>query len=183
MLHAANVMAEYLDNDADGEPDNPRVIEVLRKEKATLIMTLDFSELEGLSFDDLPTDRQFQDLNASETLPDGRESGEFDATLEEVLHLITSVGFQGAYPDVFGERPGTGLAKAMDVARGGQFLEIPDQYPESAWYRYDDPTCDYACMASEYIYRALKPGRWGGDIAAGGRGCPGQNRDKRDKRE
>lgn len=99
MLHAANVMAEYLDNDADGEPDNPRVIEVLRKEKATLIMTLDFSELEGLSFDDLPTDRQFQDLNASETLPDGRESGEFDAT--------------------------------------------------------DDPTCDYACMASEYIYWAL----------------------------
>lgn len=155
MLHAANVMAEYLDNDADGEPDNPRVIEVLRKEKATLIMTLDFSELEGLSFDDLPTDRQFQDLNASETLPDGRESGEFDATLEEVLHLITFVGFQGAYPDVFGERPGTELAKAMDVARGGQFLEIPDQYPESAWYSYDDPTCDYACMASEYIYWAL----------------------------
>ena len=72
MLHAANVMAEYLDNDADGEPDNPRVIEVLRKEKATLIMTLDFSELESLSFDDLPTDRQFQDLNASETLPGGK---------------------------------------------------------------------------------------------------------------
>ena len=92
-------------------------------------MTLDFSELEGLSFDDLPTDRQFQDLNASETLPGERKSGEFDATLEEVLHLITFVGFQGAYPDVFGERPGTELAKAMDVARGGQFLEIPDQYP------------------------------------------------------
>lgn len=33
MLHAANVMAEYLDNDADGEPDNPRVIEMLSEGK------------------------------------------------------------------------------------------------------------------------------------------------------
>ena len=36
--HAANVMAQYLDNDADGTPDNPRVLRSMQNNKATLIM-------------------------------------------------------------------------------------------------------------------------------------------------
>ena len=44
------------------------------------------------------------------------------------------------------------MSDAMDIARGGQFLNIPNQYPEEAWYHYDDWTCDYQCMAIEYMY-------------------------------
>ena len=44
------------------------------------------------------------------------------------------------------------LSEAMDIARGGQFINIPNQYPEEAWYHYDDWTCDYECMAIEYLY-------------------------------
>lgn len=43
----------------------------------------------------------------------------------------------------------------MDIARGGQFLSIPTPYPDGAWYTYDDPSCDYACMVAEYTYWAL----------------------------
>ena len=44
------------------------------------------------------------------------------------------------------------MSNAMDIARGGQFLNVPDQYPEEARYHYDDWTCDYQCMAIEYLY-------------------------------
>jgi hypothetical protein len=44
------------------------------------------------------------------------------------------------------------MSDAMDIARGGQFINIPNQYPEEAWYHYDDWTCDYECMAIEYLY-------------------------------
>ena len=46
------------------------------------------------------------------------------------------------------------MSTAMDLARGGQFMIIPNPYPASAWYHYDDNTCDYECMAIEYIYWA-----------------------------
>ena len=42
----------------------------------------------------------------------------------------------------------------MDVARGGHFEKIPNPYPASAWYSYDDETCDYGCMIIEYLYWA-----------------------------
>lgn len=154
MLHAAHVMAEYLDNDADGRPDNAAVVSALQSRNATLVMTIDRDELDDFRFDQLP-DGEFQDLNAAETRPGGADRWEFDASLEEVLHLITHVGYANAYPEIFGESPGTSLGDAMDIARGGRFMEIPSTYPESAWYSYDDHTCDYNCMAAEYIYWAI----------------------------
>ena len=76
-----------------------------------------------------------------------------DATVEEVLHTINHVGHVSIYPDVFDLSPNSSImSDAMDIARGGQFLEVPNNYPEEAWYHYDDWTCDYECMAIEYLY-------------------------------
>ena len=162
VLHAAAVLAQYLDNDEDGEPDNPRVTANLRSRGAFLAMTarerdfrklrIDWEELEEAGFE------LGQDLYGEETLPDGpphrNRRGRFDASIEEVLHLV-SHGYEEVYPQAFGFRSGSALAKAMDLARGGKFNRLPRRYPEQAWYHYRDRTCDYECQCAEYFYWAL----------------------------
>jgi hypothetical protein len=79
-----------------------------------------------------------------------------DATVEEVLHTINHVGHVNVYPSYFDITPNSSImSDAMDIARGGQFLNMPSQYPEEAWYHYDDWTCDYECMAIEYMYWSI----------------------------
>ena len=56
---------------------------------------------------------------------------------------------------IFGEYKGTKIALAMDKARGGYFEKIPKRYPKGAWYTYDDRTCDYSCMVTEYFFWSL----------------------------
>ncbi len=162
ILHAAQVLAEYLDNDEDGTPDNPAIVEAMVSGGATLIMARNEAELRSSAnseisdwAEDAGDTDSWQGLWGSEVFPNGRAEGRFDATLEEVLHLITHVGYARAYPAIFGEEAGSALAGAMDVARGGRFLTVPARYPDKAWYTYDDSTCDYACQVTEYLYWAL----------------------------
>ena len=153
VLHAAHVMAQYLDNDEDGVVDDAAVVESLVSEKATLVMfdTEREAENSGIFEADIPEDRGFQDLYGEET----NETGRFDASLEEVLHLISNYGYELVYPEALGTERPTRLTEAMDLARGGYFETVPNTYPEEAWYHYDDRTCDYQCMAVEYFYWAL----------------------------
>ena len=162
MLHAAHVMAQYLDNDEDGEIDDPRIHRRLVDGGAFLAMAETEREFQRIDLDlDTLEERGFQigqDLYGEETLPDGpphvRKRGRFDASLEEVWHLVSN-GWEAEYPDTFGYQPGSTLCDAMDLARGGRFRRIPRSYPEGAWYHYDDRSCDYSCMAAEYFYWAL----------------------------
>lgn len=156
LSHAANVMAQYLDNDEDGTPDNPSVVEALKSNNGFMLVWKNESDL--AIFDSLANADAGQDLGADETIPawhTNGQTGQFDATLEEVLHLITHIGYHNAYPSVFGETIGSDIANAMDIARGGQFTSIPSTYPSGAWYTYDDETCDYACQVTEYVFWAL----------------------------
>lgn len=153
LLHAANLVAQYLDNDEDGTPDNQAVVDRMVEEKAFMVMWKKESDLSRP-----PSGRTGQDLGNDETNPtylaDGF-TGRFDAAYEEVLHIITHAGYAKVYPDVFGEKKGTSIADAMDLARGGQFTSIPNNYPADAWYTYDDKTCEYNCQVTEYHYWAL----------------------------
>ncbi|MEM6633104.1 MAG: hypothetical protein AAF694_25765 [Bacteroidota bacterium] len=155
LLHAANLMAQYLDNDEDGQPDNQAVLESMLAEQAFLVM---WDEPEDLDPIIPPPGREGQDLGNDETNPayvTQGKWGRFDAALEEVLHLITHSGYALVYPDIFGEHMGSQLAQAMDLARGGKFTTIPNPYPAEAWYSYDDATCTYDCQITEYHYWAL----------------------------
>jgi hypothetical protein len=154
LRHAAIILAEYLDNDEDGKPDNPKVLATMVQRKAFLFMTANERALGRLDHE------VFQDAGfhhgqgqfATETNPGGDE---FDASLEEVLHLVTHEGYAYAYPEVFGEKPGTILANCLDMARGGHFKRVPRRYPKGAWFTYDDRSCDYGCQCTEYLYWAV----------------------------
>ena len=162
LTHAAHVLAEYLDNDEDGRIDDPRVHAFLVGEGAFLAMFADEREMERQEpdFEAIEAEGYFigQGLHGTETIPDGpphqKVRGRFDATIEEVLHLVSN-GWEAVHPEAFGYGPGSRLTDAMDRARGGRHLRVPRRYPEEAWYHYDDRTCDYQCMAAEYLYWAL----------------------------
>lgn len=154
LLHAANIMAQYLDNNEDGQVDNPKVVETMKVNKAFLFMW----KTENDMLSSPPAGYTGQDLGNDETIPvwhTNGHTGRFDAALEEVLHIITHAGYSKAYPQIFGEQAGSSIANAMDKARGGQFTSIPASYPAGAWYTYDDATCNYSCMVTEYHYWAL----------------------------
>ena len=149
LLHAANIMAQYLDNDEDGVVDNPALLSALISSNAALYMWKQEGQQGSINA---------QDLGADESVPAWHNNGHtsrFDAALEEIWHVITHSGFANAYPDAFGEDAGTSLTNAMDIARGGRFQSVPSPYPGGAWYTYDDQTCDYGCMATEYIYWSM----------------------------
>ncbi len=156
LLHAANVMAQYLDNDEDGVVDNELVLASMKKNNAFLFIWASESDMDNIK---MPDNAAGQDLGNDETNPNfvkNGKKGEFDAAIEEVWHLINTAGHCQVYPEVFGMEAGTVLANAMDVARGGKFLEIPKTYPENAWYSYNDETCTYAdCQTIEYFYWAM----------------------------
>ncbi|HAS44511.1 MAG TPA: hypothetical protein DCS93_28795 [Microscillaceae bacterium] len=154
LLHAANIMAQYLDNNEDGQVDNPRVVETMKTNKAFLLMWKTEADMPS----SVPSGYTGQDLGNDETIPawhTNGHTGRFDASLEEVLHIITHAGYSKAYPQIFGEQAGSSIANAMDQARGGRFTSIPASYPSGAWYTYDDATCNYDCMVTEYHYWAL----------------------------
>ena len=170
LSHAAGVLAQYLDNDQDGVPDNTQVLSHLVSRNVFIIMPGTEAEMEGLEMGLIAEAgyRFGQDLYGEETKPDFLVDGKinapdgsyYDGALEEILHPITQHGYANAYPEVFGEVRGSSLANCMDASRGGYFEQVPRDgpksgYPAEAWYHYTDETCDYGCMVTEYIYWAL----------------------------
>jgi hypothetical protein len=149
LLHAANILAEYIDNNEDGIPDNPKIMKALIDGQGVIVMRK--TEGERIT----RPHPEGQGLYDDETVPNAKAQGRFDASLEEVLHMVTDVGWAGAYPSVFGREHGTKISNALDKARGGRFEEVPKHYPDDSWFSYYDETCDYDCQNSEYIYWVL----------------------------
>jgi len=89
-----------------------------------------------------------------------------DATLEEVLHVLTSQGYALAFPKFF--KMGTPsidlktkyknikstLATLTDAARGGipRVPSVPKggKFPAKAYYTYRTASCQFDCNANEY---------------------------------
>lgn len=159
LLRAANVMAQYLDNDEDSIIDNPQVLDKMLENQSSMVLfdTENSKDQRALFKRGRSIEEQYklQDLYGSEIHPNWNYDSPFDATFEEVLHLITHSGYSQVYPSVFGEYQSSEIANAMDLARGGQFTSIPSSYSSDAWYTYEDRTCEYDCQVTEYFYWSL----------------------------
>jgi hypothetical protein len=157
VLHAAAVAAELLDNNEDGIVDDPLIESQLQNEQAFMpIFSSEGSNAENLLFNNYNGNGASAVLYKNEMDPSQTGHWGDDATVEEVIHTINHVGHTNIYPNAFSMQPNSSLmSDAMDVARGGQFMTIPNPYPASAWYHYDDWTCDYECMMIEYMYWAI----------------------------
>lgn len=154
VLHVASVAAELLDNNEDGIIDDP-LIESSLVELNTVMPIFQSENGNAIDtfFDNFDDGCTGAVLFKNEIDPNQPGHWGDDATVEEVLHTINACGHVEVYPSLYALEPNSSnLSDAMDMARGGQFINLPDPYPEEAWYHYDDSTCDYGCMAMEYLY-------------------------------
>jgi len=167
VVHAAIILAELLDNDEDGVPDNRRVVDHLVSSYKYAVVFHDFAEVEDY-FRKERTDAAIEidrkggylfsmaEIGARYAGASPPESGGcVDQHLEELYHLVTHGGYAEVYPGIFGSGPGTVLAELTDNARGGHFEEVPGKYPETAWYTNATESCQYeGCQDQEYLHWA-----------------------------
>ena len=160
--HTANILAQYIDNDEDGFPDESRVLSFLVNNNFVVPVWSEndrdpfFESTRGTYCEDNLGMAASMYYEYDEWAIGGiGKAGTWDTNLEEVWHVV-SVGWYNSYPTYFGDNPGSSqLTAAMDVARGGQFETIPSTYPQKAWYSYDDESCTYGCQVHEYFYWLL----------------------------
>jgi len=155
VLHVASAAAELLDNNEDGTVDD-LLVEASLTELNTIMPVFQSENGNSIDtfFDNLGDDGcTGAVLFRNEIDPNQPGYWGSDATVEEVLHTINSCGHVEVYPSLYALEPNSSyLTGAMDIARGGQFITMPNSYPDEAWYHYDDWTCEYDCMAMEYLY-------------------------------
>jgi len=161
LQHTANVLAQYLDNDADGKPDDQKVASYLADNGYVFpLWTASARDKFWEQAAGTPCEEGVK-MAASLYYPGDqwaiggiKLTEEWDTNLEEVWHLVTAA-FYEVYPEDFSDKPSSGstLVRSMDKARGGSFQEPPSRYPSNAWYTNGEGP--YEVQAHEYLYWAL----------------------------
>jgi hypothetical protein len=121
LVLSATVLAQWLDNDEDGQPDNKKVQSELQRQHSRMILGVGFDRSIGpwhdkkqrlLRYESAPT--YGLDVTTINHARYGLEPSGYsddwmieeplmapDAATEETLHLVTDVGFGGVYPADF----------------------------------------------------------------------------------
>eukprot|EP00439_Symbiodinium_sp_Y106_P021590 s6640_g2.t1 len=181
LRHAASILAEFLDQDQDGVADVPEVTRQLQEHQALILILADEDEylagagaVEGLGSKVIKNDNPswncsvrdvfvFSELFQTET--GCHEEGE-DAAWEELLHLITHVGYGCAFPERWGFQGHTAeghasseLSRALDAALGScpaSYTGRQGKKQADCHYFYEDPSCFYPCLVNEYLFQAWR---------------------------
>ena len=146
VLHCGHVLAQWIDNNEDGIPDDPVSHQELVDRYASMVMWWNETQAED-EYDQIPDSTWdnygFQDLFGNEVNLNYPNNSQFDPTLEETLHIVTHEGYARVYPSVWGEFQNTDISDAMDTNIS------------NGWYHYNDWTCDYSCKLTEYVYWSI----------------------------
>jgi len=143
LSYAANVAAQWLDNDEDGQADEPRLLEAMKANDPMVVMSSSGFPM-TVMLQILPQmlrGRATQDLGAAETNPD---NGRRDASQEEIHHIIMNSGWGSLAPDIFSDQ-------ASDNSKLYKVWKFAN---DNAHYAYDDPTCNDSCKVVEFVYLA-----------------------------
>lgn len=140
----AHVLAQWIDNNEDGTPDNPAVLAEIIRQKSRMILGVTFDQIgpwhehsQGiLKYPHAPTygldvttiNHNWYGLPLSEYSQDHYlKEGLLppDATTEETFHLITDVGYASVYPSIFwhgevGSNPSEALRSYIAKRGAGQ---------------------------------------------------------------
>jgi len=142
LTYAANVAAEWLDNDEDGNVDEPRLLDAMKGSDPVVLMTGNgITALAMPSLLPAVLGRKSQDLSAAETNPTGDRR---DASQEEIHHIIMNAGWQTLAPTIFSDQ----TSNHSKLYQAWKFAN------DNAHYAYDDPTCNDSCKVVEFVYLA-----------------------------
>ena len=157
VLHAANVLAQYLDTDADGVVDDALVhAELLERSASMVLFPREGTRDEDDFFDaDPPASLAIQGLYGNETRPGGssragvRRDPGGGPPPGDLRRLVARLPGRVRGGSGVGDRRRHGRGPGRSRPAG------PARLPPGAWYTYRDRTCDYACQVSEYVDWAL----------------------------
>jgi len=183
--HVVQVFYQLLDNNADGVVDDPDVVNELVNNGYLLVVPLtenddadcDFLASIGAQYQftglyeavvhscDVPNHRGASATDRSTWSDafdlDGKDCDrDRDATVEEILHLITGAA-ASIYPSKWGanyqSEAGTAIQNSNGNCGWGYSRDWinPSSNKCEGQYAYDDRTCDSACIVVEGIYWAI----------------------------
>lgn len=155
LIHVANILAQYLDNDEDGNVDNTTIHSQLKANNSLIYLWKTMAERDAVI---PPSGYNVYDMEADAANliwhSNGR-TGDFDNSIKSVWMFISKNGHEVSYPAVFSSQANSEISDAMNTARGGNFQNPPATYPAGAWYTNSKATCDFSCQVSKYNFWIL----------------------------
>ncbi len=155
LLHVANVLAQYLDNNEDGIVDNLIIHDELKANNSFLFIWQTEIEKESFIIPDGHNGKNIGTAAINSIWHTNGHTGDFDDAIETTWNFMSSFGFESTYPLIFGRQANSEISIAMDVARGGNFQTPPTVYPPEAWFTKAAATCNYGCQVTNYNYWVL----------------------------
>ena len=154
VIHTANVLAQCLDNDQDGDPDNEIVLDEILDRGSVILMARDLEDYSDLDSDDWTESGYlfYEVLFSDEVLPSDDTT---DGAIKTSIQFLIKEGYANAYSDIFNLGRGSIVSEYMDASRDGYYRDAPDEYSDDAWFHDLDSDCDYSCQISEYLYFAI----------------------------